>query len=137
MKGIYALVILVSEHIALAVGALGEVKFDNGLYVYVGSAQTNLEERIARHLRKTKRKFWHIDYLLDAEGVNVVKVLYKEAAKAEECRVAVELGKVGLAIEGFGSSDCHCKSHLFRLPNYEFLKGYMNELSLELRQQSS
>jgi Uri superfamily endonuclease len=40
------------------------------------------------------------------------------------------LGKKGLAIKGFGSSDCKCESHLFRVQDYEFLREYMDELAL-------
>jgi Uri superfamily endonuclease len=62
-KGIYILVVSVSKDINVNVGALGSVNFEKDLYAYVGSAQNNLEKRIERHLRKTKQKFWHIDYL--------------------------------------------------------------------------
>ena len=62
-KGIYILVVSVSKDINVNVGALGSVNFEKDLYACVGSAQNNLEKRIERHLRKTKQKFWHIDYL--------------------------------------------------------------------------
>ena len=115
MKGVYVLVISVSKDIRVSVGALGSVNFEKGLYAYVGSAQNNLEKRIKRHLRKVKRKFWHIDYLLENEFVGVVKVLYKEAEKSEECKIASRLGENSIPVENFGCSDCGCISHLFRL----------------------
>ncbi len=105
------------REITAHIGALGEVTFAAGVYAYVGSAQTNLEKRVQRHLRKEKRKFWHIDYLLEDDAVKVVKVLYKQVNKAEECKGASEIGENAEAIVGFGCSDCHCKSHLFRLKN--------------------
>ena len=64
MKGIYILLISIAGRISVSVGALGDKSFQKGLYVYVGSAQNNLEKRVKRHLRKVKRRFWHIDYLL-------------------------------------------------------------------------
>jgi Uri superfamily endonuclease len=130
MKGIYALVISVGKDVVASIGAMHEMKFDKGLYVYVGSAQTNLEKRAARHFSRTKRKFWHVDYLLGSERVSVFKVFYKKGARSEECKLAKELGKKGLAIKGFGSSDCKCESHLFRVQDYEFLREYMDELAL-------
>ncbi|HDO20376.1 MAG TPA: DUF123 domain-containing protein, partial [Candidatus Bathyarchaeota archaeon] len=91
--------------------------FDHGIYVYVGSAQNSLEKRIARHFRKKKKKFWHIDYLLENENVKIITVLYKIAPRREECRIAKEINNIGSPIKGFGSSDCKCKSHLFKLNN--------------------
>jgi len=129
MKGIYALVIAVPKNIVLDAGALHHVPLEKGFYVYVGSAQTSIEKRIARHLRKTKRRFWHIDYLLSVEDVSVVGVFQTQGPKSEECEVAKRLDRVGTAVSKFGSSDCHCRSHLFRVENHEFLRDWMNELA--------
>jgi len=114
VKGIYVLVVSVDGDTKVNVGALGNTFFKKGLYAYVGSAQKNLKKRIDRHLRKEKRSFWHIDYLLRDVG-RVVEVFWKEAEKSEECRVAKELGKTGVPILNFGCSDCSCVSHLFML----------------------
>jgi Uri superfamily endonuclease len=130
MKGIYVLIISVDKDTAASIGAFPEIKFDKGLYAYVGSAQTNLEKRVARHLSRTKRRFWHIDYLLGMDSVSVLKVLQKKGPRSEECKFAKKLGKIGHAIIGFGSSDCRCESHLFKLKDYEFLREWMNELAL-------
>lgn len=128
MKGIYALVISVNRDIAVNVGALHEVPFEKGLYIYVGSAQNSIEKRTARHLKKIKPKFWHIDYLLAADEVNVLKVFKKKAARPDECKVADELSKMGTVMEGFGSSDCACRGHLFKVGSCEFLNQWMEEL---------
>jgi len=101
--------------------------FDHGIYVYVGSAQNSLEKRIARHFRKKKKKFWHIDYLLENENVKIITVFYKIAPRREECRIAKKINSIGSPIKGFGSSDCKCKSHLFKLNNYEELKKFIKE----------
>jgi len=129
-KGVYILVVSVSKDINVNVGALGSVNFEKGLYVYVGSAQNDLEKRIARHLRRTKQKFWHIDYLLDDVHVKVLKVFHKNAGKPEECRVVNKIGERCVPIKGFGSSDCKCKSHLFKLKDYQFLREFMFETLL-------
>lgn len=129
MKGIYILIINVIKDIEVDIGALGKTTLAKGFYAYVGSAQTNLEKRVRRHLSKHKRLFWHIDYLLDNEATETVKVLYKEADKTEECKVAKILSGKGKSIYDFGCSDCHCKSHLFRIDDYEFLLDSMKPLS--------
>jgi Uri superfamily endonuclease len=125
LKGVYVLVIQVEEDTGVNVGALGRLTFKKGLYAYVGSAQNNLEQRIKRHLRKGKRKFWHVDYLLDNEATKVVEVFQRQADKAEECTIAGVIGERGEPIDGFGSSDCSCKSHLFHIGDYGFLQEFM------------
>jgi len=130
MNGIYALVIEVPNSIVIDAGVLRQLKLEKGFYVYVGSAQASIEKRVARHLKKTKRKFWHIDYLLGTEDVSVVTVFQTRAPKSEECKIARLLERVGTAVNKFGSSDCRCRSHLFRVESYEFLRDWLNELGL-------
>jgi Uri superfamily endonuclease len=130
VKGVYVLVISVSKDIEVKVGALGSLSFEKGLYAYVGSAQSGLKKRIERHLTEAKRKFWHIDYLLGNEFVNVVKVFYKKAEKSEECSIARKLGRRGIAVKNFGCSDCSCISHLFRIGRHGFLREFMSEMRL-------
>ena len=129
MRGIYVLIIQVDANIDMNVGALGKLTFKKGLYAYVGSAQNNLEQRVKRHLRKKKPKFWHVDYLLDNDATKVAKVFNKEADKTEECTTAKIIGEKGEPIDNFGSSDCHCKSHLSRVKEYWFLQEFMRVLN--------
>ena len=131
LVGIYVLIIQVGEAINVDVGALGKTTFTKGVYAYVGSAQTNLVQRVKRHLRKEKRKFWHIDYLLDNPAAKIVKVFFKEAAKPEECKTASIIGEGSTPIVGFGCSDCHCKSHLFHIENYRFIQETMKVFPVE------
>ena len=130
MKGVYVLVISVGKGFRVNVGVLGSIFFEKGLYAYVGSAQNGLERRVQRHLRKTKKKFWHIDYLLDDDAVRIVKVFCKEAEKSEECKIARKLSERGIAVKRFGCSDCGCVSHLFRVNDYDFLRDFMSEMWL-------
>lgn len=130
MKGIYVLIISVARNISVKVGALGMVEFKHGLYAYVGSAQNNLNKRLEHHLRLEKKKFWHIDYLLANRQAKIVKIFYKKATRSEECRLSGQLSKNGRSIVGFGSSDCNCRSHLFKIQGYEFLKEDMRETVL-------
>ncbi|WP_457612141.1 DUF123 domain-containing protein [Methanocaldococcus sp.] len=88
--------------------------FKKGYYFYVGSANgksVNLKNRIKRHLKKDKNKFWHIDYLLEHGNIEEIYI----TNRAVECEVAKELAKVLEPIEKFGCSDCNCISHLFYL----------------------
>ena len=117
MKGIYILVVKVKKRIDVKIGALGKINFEKGDYVYIGSAQNNLEKRIERHLRIKKKKHWHIDYFLGNKFVKVTKTFYKKVEKSEECKVADRLFKTEIPILNFGCSDCKCKSHLFKIRN--------------------
>jgi Uri superfamily endonuclease len=130
LKGIYVLIIRVNKDIHVNIGALGRKSFAKGLYTYVGSAQTNLEQRVKRHLKREKRLFWHIDYLLANNAAETVKVLYKQGDKTEECKTATRIGENGTPIAGFGCSDCHCTSHLFRIADYTFLLDSMQPLNV-------
>ena len=103
----------------------GKNGIEAGLYAYVGSAQSNLEQRIRRHLRKNKQLFWHIDYLLNDNATEISKVFVKNAARIEECALADALKAEGEPVKRFGSSDCTCRSHLFRVKNSEFLNDNM------------
>ena len=131
VKGIYALIIRLDRDVNVKVGALGEIGFLKGLYVYVGSAQTNLEKRVERHLRKEKSLYWHIDYLLNMAAAKIEEVLWLEAAKSVECTLSQKVGTRGEAVKGFGCSDCNCTSHLFRVGDYKFLFREMKTLVLD------
>lgn len=115
IRGIYVLLISVKRDILIGVGALGKIKFAQGTYAYVGSAQNGIKKRVTRHLKKGKRKFWHIDHLLEQEDNSVEEIFYQKAPKKKECRMAEALSKLGEPIKGFGCSDCSCISHLFRI----------------------
>jgi len=131
LKGIYVLVIQLSKDTCLEVGILGVQYFQKGIYLYIGSAQNNLIQRVKRHLRKDKQKFWHIDYLLATDFAIVTKVFYKVAEKTEECVFANQISKQGKPIVGFGCSDCYCKSHLYLVENIKVLESNMQPLSIE------
>lgn len=115
MHGVYVLTVWLPRSVKKRVGGLGEVFFEKGLYAYVGSAQSNLDRRIDRHLSRNKKFHWHIDYFLDSDFISIPGVFVKEAGKTEECLTAARIG--GVPVPGFGCSDCKCDSHLFRIDN--------------------
>ncbi len=116
MKGIYALEICLSRDVFLSVGALGKIAFSRGVYVYIGSGQRNLEQRVRRHFGEEKKVFWHLDYLLSDRNAKITRAKIRQAGKVRECMVARELGRQGTPVAGFGCSDCRCASHLFWFP---------------------
>ncbi len=127
LKGIYVLIIRIRHGIATTVGSLGRLKFSQGLYAYVGSAQSNLEQRISRHLGRRRKLFWHIDYLLNNNSAEIAKVFVKlDAPRTEECMMADILRSRSEPVEHFGASDCRCRSHLFRIKDFSFLLNSMN-----------
>ena len=93
-----------------------------GYYVYTGSAlgkgSTSLEKRLERHLKIEKKRFWHIDRLLNGSG-RIVSIVYAQTGERMECRVNQKILSHPRAesIEGFGSSDCRngCIGHLIHL----------------------
>ncbi|UCB51731.1 MAG: GIY-YIG nuclease family protein [Candidatus Zixiibacteriota bacterium] len=112
-KGLYQLLIHLPESAHIQIGKRGRFRFPKGYYVYTGSAKKGLEGRVKRHLRKEKRRFWHIDYLLDHASVTAVFPLTNE--RKDECSLSSEtLAMPGaeVIVPGFGSSDCKCPSHL-------------------------
>ena len=126
MSGSYILVIQLQEESELKIGALGSKVFKKGYYLYVGSAMgkrgsTSLINRVKRHISSPceKSKHWHIDYLLENEYANIIRILLIPSINKIECIISSEIKKRsdGL-IENFGSSDCTCRSHLYYFSNY-------------------
>lgn len=115
MGGVYVLLIWVERKRKIRIGKLGPLEFARGFYFYVGRALNGLEKRINRHLRKGKRKFWHIDYLLECS--EILGIIYSLTSRGKsECKTALYLGKRFTSVKNFGSSDCRCSSHLFFKP---------------------
>ncbi|MBP6104887.1 MAG: GIY-YIG nuclease family protein [Steroidobacteraceae bacterium] len=106
----YQLVIEVRSPVRRPVGRLGVVDFAAGTYVYTGSARRGFEARLARHARAAKTLRWHIDYLLAAPGVRIVKIV---RSRRDECRLNRAV-KGAVCVPGFGASDCTagCGAHL-------------------------
>ncbi len=114
MKGIYVLILYLMRDKCLRIGALGKLKFQNGFYAYIGSAQNSLEKRIERHLSKRKKLRWHIDYLLEQGEIKEVWIK-KNASRREECSIAEIFSTMFTPVRKFGASDCRCEAHLFYL----------------------
>ncbi|MFN3467859.1 MAG: GIY-YIG nuclease family protein [Candidatus Brocadiales bacterium] len=115
--GVYFLYLSLREGQEVKVGKFGRGFFPSGFYIYVGSAQKNLHQRLARHLRNEKSPHWHIDYLLPHAKILSIHVF--KASKEWECRLSQKIaGLEGAMVimKGFGASDCRCPSHLYYFP---------------------
>ena len=119
-RGNYLIVGELKKDRKILVGKLGIINFKKGYYIYVGRAMENLTKRIGRHLRKNKKKRWHIDYLVDY--LEDLKAIPIRSERNFECEISQDLEKINFSsIKKFGSSDCLCESHLYYSPTNPFL----------------
>jgi len=127
-NGIYNLLLFLPKQVTLTIGKLGKQRFPIGYYTYTGSAlgkgASSLKHRIARHLKKEKRRFWHIDYLLADESVSIEAVIVAETNENMECKTNQYIKTImgaEVPVKGFGASDCrkNCESHLLYFPEIE------------------
>jgi len=114
-KGTYTLLIRVEEPTEIEVGALGDVRFDDALYAYTGSAfGAGGLSRVERHARvdsgENGARHWHVDYLLGAEETVLVGAYTTPDDAEDEIARAIQ----GDAVPRFGASDSPCNSHLKR-----------------------
>jgi len=111
VRGSYILLIKLPEAQMVSIGRLKTIYFPRGHYAYVGSAMGGIKGRLGRHLRENKKRYWHIDYLLDKASID--EAIVCETGERAECEIARALGAQFDCIPNFGSSDCKCQSHLF------------------------
>jgi Uri superfamily endonuclease len=106
----YQLHIHVEKSIRVRIGKLGIFDFPKGTYIYTGSAKRNIEARIRRHLSKTKKLRWHIDYLLNSPHVMIDHI---KRFREPECKIN-QITQGLIIVSRFGASDCQsqCASHL-------------------------
>lgn len=117
-RGTYAVVFRSTESDQVEIGRWGYLNLKPGFYVYVGSAfgPGGVRARVARHLRRSKRLHWHVDYL--STVVEPVGVWFSHVP----CRLEHEWSDAfsrmegASGVSGFGCSDCTCDSHLFFMP---------------------
>jgi Uri superfamily endonuclease len=114
--GTYALILQNYSNDRVQIGHWLRIDLEPGYYIYVGSAfgPGGVQARVLRHLRKTKTRHWHIDYL--SEFVSPFGVWYSHESEHLEHRWAQALCNIkGISpVHGFGCSDCKCYSHLFQ-----------------------
>jgi|SRR5665648_39972 len=129
----YILVINISEDLKIRVGRLGGVSFKKGDYIYIGSTRGCLETRLQRHLRKEKRIFWHIDYLLENQKVKILQIWTID--KKVECQTAEVFYQdpiTEIIKKGFASSDCKCLTHLFFIKDKKKTEKTLKEIGFSV-----
>lgn len=115
--GSYCLIINVKNRMYLKIGRKVKKYFPAGFYVYVGSAMNNPDRRIARYISTDKKIHWHIDYLL--EHSQLVCIFRIDSTVRLECGISnsIYLKSEATVTQGFGASDCSCKTHLHYFRN--------------------
>jgi Uri superfamily endonuclease len=115
-KGTYILVIELDREKRIRIGRLPAVIYKKGYYFYVGKAGKGFQGRIGRHLRKRKKSFWHIDYLLKESKIREVWI---RKNYFDECRTIEDILRnfkiATRPVKYFGSSDCRCSGHLVHM----------------------
>jgi len=140
LKGIYTLIIQLKASVNIKIGAFGRITLLKGTYLYTGSARgsgvSSIEGRISRHLRKTKRNFWHIDYILKHELSQILAVVYSETRRSIECEVNESICrelKASSPAARFGSSDCGCQTHLLQVADTGAVEELIQSVRLSYR----
>lgn len=115
-SGTYVLILQLSRKSLIAVGKLGIFDFAPGTYGYVGSAMGpgGVAARVRRHLKMEKKAHWHVDHLRPAARIKAV--VTATGTRILEHIWAGRLGRSpfrGKPVQGFGCTDCKCRSHLF------------------------
>lgn len=118
-SGSYVLLMLANRRLSITVGALGRLRVEPGVYLYVGSAfgSGGLRARLSRHLGPVGCRHWHVDYLRGRAPP--VEAWFQQQLSPVEHAWAAALAR-GKGIQpvfpGFGASDCRCETHLFYSP---------------------
>jgi Uri superfamily endonuclease len=125
--GTYALLLALPRRQTLQVGRLGRAKFKHGIYVYIGSAfgPGGLNVRISHHLRVSLKPRWHIDYLRGAAYPTAVWYTYDPVHREHQwAKIFMQMTRATITVDGFGSSDCDCQSHLFFFAKLPFIRNF-------------
>ena len=115
LPGTYALIFSSTRKRQITVGKIGTLRLQPGFYVYVGSAfgPGGLKARIRHHSRRAAHPHWHIDYL--SSSLELKEIWYTCDPVHREHQWATIISNTrgsSAPLAGFGSSDCHCNTHL-------------------------
>jgi Uri superfamily endonuclease len=117
--GCYRLILFHERPGHIKIGSSINADFPKGYYVYTGSHQRYLLQRVKRHLRQNKKLHWHIDYLTTHPDFEIQEVILLPG-RSDECSINREnVRSPGARFfgAGFGTGDCRegCPSHLVYL----------------------
>jgi sugar fermentation stimulation protein A len=115
-SGVYQIIVELHQNRTIIIGKLGSCVFRKGKYIYTGRAKKNLSQRIDRHYKPNKKCFWHIDYFLSDEYVEIIDIIIKSDNFYDECIENKKLidNDATIVIDKFGATDCvsECGTHL-------------------------
>ena len=122
MKGTYTMILSCRQPFRVVIGRLGYARIGAGYYLYTGSAlgvgAQSLEGRLRRHLQRSKRMRWHVDYLTSNPRCRIKAAVWLMSSQRMECAinraVSVEFHAKPV-LPGAGSSDCECDGHLMEV----------------------
>jgi len=109
------------------------VFFKKGDYIYIGSAKGCLEARLGRHLKKDKKSFWHIDYLLKDERTQISQIwIIDKKMECQTAEVFCQDPTTEIIKKGFGSLDCKCLTHLFFINDEKKTEKIFREIGFSI-----
>ncbi len=118
-KGSYLLMFTLDQTLYIDIGKYREVFFQEGNYLYAGSAfgPGGLNARVKRHLSTDKKKKWHLDWI--RPSLSFISGWYI-LGKNLECEWSQKISRMdGVFIPLFkmGASDCKqgCPAHFLGL----------------------
>ena len=114
--GTYALILENESSLGIRIGRRGNLQLIPGFYIYIGSAfgPGGIPARTAHHKKIQHSPRWHIDYL--RKHADLTEIWFSYDTKKREHQWAKQLeqqSNIVVPMAGFGSSDCHCTTHLF------------------------
>ena len=113
--GSYVIVLTATDKKPLRIGKLGLFALLPGQYFYVGSAHGpgGIRSRVKHHLKISSKPHWHLDYLRPYCTVSAVWYSYSgDTLEHRWADALAALESLSRPMNGFGSSDCQCPSHL-------------------------
>ncbi len=114
---LYAIHLTMTENKVVQIGKLGTFEFPRGTYIYVGSAKRNIRSRVLRHIKREKPYRWHFDYLRPHGDIWTVETFDDSLDECGRYKQLKEKYQAHELVKGFGSSDCHCSTHLLYIPD--------------------
>ena len=105
--GAYLLLLELNTPIGLVITSFSGIELAAGAYIYAGSAHGpgGLKSRLARHLRRDKRRHWHIDHLTGIAS-SILAYAVPDGSECALVRSLLESDQYHHPLPGFGSSDC-------------------------------
>jgi len=131
-RGTYIVVLKSEQPNTVQIGKLGLLGIHKGYYVYIGSAMGpgGVMARLRHHRKISQRPHWHLDYLRAQMEFYQAYALF--SLERKECECANLMSKSEIAsepINGFGSSDCHCRTHLFYFSSHTKMVTAISRIS--------